>query len=117
MTIKRILLCSIVALVSACGGSSGSSGSCTFTLNQQMECYEYSGLTADQITAEKNACTAQGANASWASSGCSHTNALGGCSATSAGISATTWYYTGGGQTSDMIKSACTQGGGTFVSP
>jgi hypothetical protein len=121
MTLKRLLLCSVVAWAAACGGS-GSSASCTLTTNNQtVECIDYAGLTADQISTEQTACASAGA--AWSTMSCTHTNSVGGCMDSSNGISFTTWYYSGGGMTMDQVKARCTMleadGGaaGTFVAP
>lgn len=78
-------------------------------------CVEYSGLSAEAVQGQNDACTSAGGVAS---SACSHAGADGGCrvKSTAAGASqvVTTWLYTGN---SDTEKQACTSNGQTWIAP
>lgn len=112
------------ASTGSCRESSGS-GSTGFTL-----CIDYTGLTADQVTAIRSTCTDHDGGVTVGdasvpvmisgtySSGslCDRTGALGGCQISSGGFSQTTWYFAGAAG-ADTWRSACMTGGGTWVTP
>jgi hypothetical protein len=80
-------------------------------------CQEYVA-DATTIAAYKSACGVVGGTV-WASTGCPRTNALGGCTNSTAGITLTTWFYAGGAYASAAsIMASCSQDGkSTFVAP
>lgn len=125
---RAVVLFSALLLSAApsCGGDSGSgmptanASSCDFraaSTSGSQFCQEYV-VDATAVAAYKNACNAV-IGAVWASTGCPRTNALGGCTNTTAGITLTTWFYAGGAYASAAsIMASCSKDGkSTFVAP
>jgi hypothetical protein len=94
-------------------------GGMSFT---QSFCTESSGLTPDQINAQRTSCSAtidlDGGimqAGMFAQGPCSRANVIGGCRITSGGFSSTSWYYANAALTVDQLKTICSNIGGTFV--
>jgi hypothetical protein len=92
------------------GTSSGGSGfSCDFMVAGVHECAEYDGLTSEQNTAEKSACTAEGGTAG---SSCTSTGRVGTCAQSASGLTYKTSYYSG---TAATDEAGCKAAGGTWT--
>ena len=105
------------------GGGNGGATSGVFSCDTQIatvhNCADYSWTGGVYTTSTwQSACTGSGGTGG---TGCSHSNAVGGCKVTSSAgavsISTTTWYYSGGGTTSGTVSQACSIAGGTVVNP
>ena len=109
---------SLLVIVGAGCGDSGTSAACTTGTGTGRSCLEYSASggnlasTFDQI---KMACTQSGG---MASNSCSHDGADGGCRMTQAqggtSVSITFWYYNG---MAANEMGACTEAGNTWIAP
>jgi hypothetical protein len=120
----------------ACGGTaegtpvSTTAVSCTITqtfsfgatASESTFCIEYTGLTADQVSAQKQGCGSNvtidggsGVTSTYADGPCSHENVLGSCNVTSGGYSQVMWYYAGGVLDAAAVQRVCSQAGGTFT--
>jgi hypothetical protein len=137
----RTCLASIVGIlgVVSCGGTTEGTGvssnavSCTITQTISAGtttdtfsfCIEVTGLTPDQIDAEKRSCNGMvslvdggaGSNqtSSYADGPCPRANAIGSCNVTSGSFSQATWYYKDTVLTAADIERICKQAGGTFT--
>jgi hypothetical protein len=116
----RIFGIAVMSLVAACGGSTTSNtvASCDVTNNGVRNCTEstYSSDPGGVVSAGlAQGCTQQHGTAG---TGCSRAGAVAGCNRTvsngAATVSATVWSYAG---TAAALNMACTQAGGTPVSP
>jgi hypothetical protein len=113
---KRMVLAMAFFGLAACGGSDpgtgtgGGGGSCDINVATVHDCVEYSAAATQGQW--QQACTQT--MGKWSTSGCSHTNSVGGCKVDAGnGVSSTTWYYSPG-LTEATVKQAC---GGMYVSP
>jgi hypothetical protein len=104
--------CTIVQTINA-GGTS-------FT---QTLCIEASGLTPDQINAEKMTCSSTlvldgglTQTSSFSLGPCARANALGGCRVASGSYTSVIWYYDNSVVTVDQLKMICSSSGGMYVS-
>jgi hypothetical protein len=89
----------------------------------QSFCLEATGLTPDQINAQKTACTTTTAldggltqTASFSDGACSRANVLGGCRITSGGFTQTMWYYANSVLSVEQLQMLCSNLGGTYLS-
>jgi len=106
---QRMILALVMWGMAACGNAPPE-GSCTITHQDgSKSCLDYSAPSLDMW---KTGCT--NANGSWASGGCTHVNAAGGCQNSQDGVTITTWEYSP--VTASIVKQAC-QPPGVFVSP
>jgi hypothetical protein len=107
----------------ACGGGgdgagSNSSGiySCDVTSGASHSCVEYDWTGGDYPTSAWNGACTQASGST--GDGCTRSGAVGGCKlTTTAGaitVHTTSWFYMGDAAS---FMSACTQSGGTFVTP
>jgi hypothetical protein len=127
MTLRNLLLCSLLAAASAC--SSTQTGSCDQMIStgrvSYHECTEYSltGATTDLLGTDKSNCvsSASGSPGTWSGSPCTHMNAIGGCQTSAGGagsnVSITTWYYQGNPSSIDQLKASCPGGLSMWISP
>jgi len=120
-------------------GNASASASCTMTETMTFTgapavtftfCSEVSGVTNDQVNAMRSTCSGNlatdgGVNLDggvtmtgvFSTGPCSRANVIGGCTITSGGYTQTVWYYSGPGVTVDVVRSACANGGGTYIAP
>ncbi len=84
-------------------------------------CTEASGLTPDQVNAQKTTCsstiTLDGGltqTSSFSQGLCPRANVLGGCRNTSGGYTVTIWYYMSSALTVDQLQAICAGVGGTY---
>jgi hypothetical protein len=103
------------------GGSTASTGTgtgtgdgfaCDFTTSGAHICEAIVDPTASEISALQTACNAEGGTTP---SACSTTNALGTCSESAGGLTASITYYADSSSiTASEAQQACTAGGGTW---
>jgi|SRR5579859_5640405 len=126
----------LVCVVAGCGGQSGSPGpsgshpySCTITIHDTAAsldasyCYDWGELSVDELFRVSMACTSQlDADAgaftqtfTFAAASCAREHVLGGCRSATAGHIVTTWFYDDSTLTTDDLKMACANAGGTYV--
>jgi hypothetical protein len=85
-------------------------------MGTEVLCLEVTGGTAQDLAKNQQSCSAQGNQI--AMEPCSHTNALGGCRVSQAGVTITTWYYaTDSSDDSAQIKQLCAGLGVPYVAP
>ena len=104
-------------------------GSCEQTITSGTvtlrQCFDYAGLTADQVTAIRGTCmngqdAGLGASveATFRTSACDRTGAIGGCRIAAGSFMQTIWYFNSvAGLDPNTWRQACTTANGTWVTP